>query len=101
MGKECEVSNSFLNQLDKDKLDYLNSKYILQCRAQVATTQEFFKKIDLDHRGVQPTPDLNFFSPENELFTSVMKYNTRVDNISSVVLAIEGQCIIYNRISVS
>jgi len=100
MRSDFSIQNELLGNIDEEKLNNINKKTLLNCKGNCEITQNFLEKIDLDHRGVQVPPKLDF-SPAAELATSVLKINTRIENMSSVILDIDGQNIIYNKIGVS
>lgn len=99
MRSDYNIDQPLINKLDENKFIELNNKYVLKCKNNTDSTMTFLENIDLDHRGKQTVPKLEFVA-ESELTTSVLKLNTRIENMSSMILDIDGSNIIFNKINV-
>jgi len=100
MRQNHEIQNKYLNAIDETNFKQLNEKHLINYTDNIANTQNYLENIDLGLRGPQILDKLDF-APGTTLNTSAIKINFKIKNMSSIALDIDGNNVIFNKVSVS
>jgi len=100
MRGDFNIINQYLNSLDVDKFKDCNSRHLLNFSKNNQDTQSYLQNVDKEFRGVSQKDRLLDFPAATELTTSLLKTNTRIKNMSSIILDIDGSNIVFNKITV-
>ncbi len=100
MRGDYEISNEYLQNINEGTFKEQNTKILLTLKGNTTDTEKFLDKIKSDLRGEQGSEISLDFAPDTEITTTAIKFNTRIQHLSPLVLDIDGDQIIFNKIGV-